>query len=284
MKKTAIPLHQNELTSTGVEIHAISTLSAISPIPHRDDHFMFVLLENGPFIWEIDFTKTILSGPSVSYIAPGQVHRYIDYENSEGWLVFADAGLIQAGYREVLLPHLTARQSSAIEKNDAIFDTLYLLKNVLEQKTLLFQKPLITSLVQTLTGLLASHIVRSQTSANLIGGQKYRSVIRFKQLIGENHKELKEVKAYAELLHITPLYLNEIVKEVTGFTASYWINQVILLEAKRMLYYTSLDVKQIAIELGYNDHAYFSRYFKKHSRETPLTFRKKNHDLSYDTL
>ncbi len=77
----------------------------------------------------------------------------------------------------------------------------------------------------------------------------------------------------AAQLHITPLYLNEIVKEITGFPASYWIHQEIMLEAKRLLYYTNLDVKQIAFDLGYEDHAYFSRFFKKNTGLTAGEFR-----------
>lgn len=82
------------------------------------------------------------------------------------------------------------------------------------------------------------------------------------------------------MLNITPLYLNEIVKEITGFPASYWIQQETILEARRLLYYTDLDIKQIAYRLGYDDHAYFSRFFKKSTGNTASQFRNKNHYLS----
>jgi AraC family transcriptional regulator, transcriptional activator of pobA len=72
------------------------------------------------------------------------------------------------------------------------------------------------------------------------------------------YKQYKQVKDYASFLNITPLYLNEIVKQITGFTVSYWIQQTIMLEAKRLLYYSKMDIKQIAFELGYEDFTYFS--------------------------
>jgi AraC-like DNA-binding protein len=94
--------------------------------------------------------------------------------------------------------------------------------------------------------MVATALVQSKGSVGLIGGQKHQTVIRFKQLVQAHYKALKQVQAYASQLHITPLYLNEIVKEITGFPASHWIHQEIMLEAKRLLYYTDLDVKQIA--------------------------------------
>jgi len=68
-------------------------------------------------------------------------------------------------------------------------------------------------------------------------------------------------------------YLNEAVKETTGFTVSHWIQQQIMLEAKRLLYYSECSAKEIAHELGYEDHTYFSRLFKKTVGRTPIEFR-----------
>ncbi len=71
-------------------------------------------------------------------------------------------------------------------------------------------------------------------------------------------------------------YLNEVVKKTTGFAASYWISQQRLLEAKRLLVYTHLDVQEIGYSLGYPDAAYFSKWFKKHERISPRSFRARN--------
>jgi AraC family transcriptional activator of pobA len=53
--------------------------------------------------------------------------------------------------------------------------------------------------------------------------------------------------------------------------------QEVVLEAKRLLYYSRLNVKEIAYELGYEDHTYFSRLFKQNTEMTPLAFRRIYH-------
>jgi AraC family transcriptional regulator, transcriptional activator of pobA len=273
MKKPVILLHQDELKDMVVDVASINDLTEPIPTAHRDDHYMFIIQQDGYFLWELDFAKITLSGPSICFVAPGQVHRYLKFNECAGWLVFVAPSSIPNAHREMFDSYLNVNQSTSVQQDDAVFQVVALLLKISDQKSLPLQKALLTSLVETLTGLIISHIIQLQSTAHLMSGQKYHMFVCFKQLITEKYKELKQVKAYAVLLHITPLYLNEVVKEITGFSASHWINQEILLEAKRMLYYTSLDVKEIAYLLGYDDHAYFSRFFKKHTGMTALVFR-----------
>jgi AraC family transcriptional activator of pobA len=98
-------------------------------------------------------------------------------------------------------------------------------------------------------------------------------VQEFKRLLNGNVQHLKSPTAYAKLLNISESYLNEAMKKVTGFSVTYWILQEVMLEAKRLLYYSQLNVKEIAHHLGYDDHTYFSRLFKKANQVTPLAFR-----------
>jgi AraC-like DNA-binding protein len=95
----------------------------------------------------------------------------------------------------------------------------------------------------------------------------------FRALLIQEYKKLKSPGDYAAALHLSLSYLNEAVKEATGFTVTYWIHQEVMLEAKRLLYHSSCTVKEIAYELGYEDPTYFSRLFKKTVGKTPGEFR-----------
>ena len=86
---------------------------------------------------------------------------------------------------------------------------------------------------------------------------------------------MKSPAEYAAALNLSLSYLNEAVKACTGFAVSYWIQYEVILEAKRLLYHTDYNVKEIANELGYEDHAYFSRLFKKMVVQTPVEFRRR---------
>jgi AraC-like DNA-binding protein len=92
-------------------------------------------------------------------------------------------------------------------------------------------------------------------------------------LIAAHLTTVKSPAQYASLLNISPAYLNEAVKKTTGFAAGYWIRYAVALEAKRLLFYTDKSVKEIACELGYADHAYFTRLFPGMSGIPPTLFR-----------
>ena len=93
----------------------------------------------------------------------------------------------------------------------------------------------------------------------------------------DNVRTLKSPIQYAKALNYSLSHLNESVKITTGFPISYWIHQQVVLEAKRLLYYTNMDVKEIAFSLGYEDPTYFSRLFSKVTGMSPGAFRQKFH-------
>ena len=73
-----------------------------------------------------------------------------------------------------------------------------------------------------------------------------------------------------------PVYLNEAVKEVTGTSATLYIRNELILQAKRLLVYTGLAVKEVSDRLGIDDYAYFTRMFTQTTGISPTTFRQKN--------
>lgn len=107
--------------------------------------------------------------------------------------------------------------------------------------------------------------------------RKHLITARFKKLLEKNFKTIRKVSDYAEKLYISPTYLNDTIKEVTGQSASETIQERVILEIKGELIQTEDTINQIAYGLGYNDTSYFCRFFKKNTGVSPQTFRETNH-------
>lgn len=279
-KPSKITFHQNELDTYGVEVLPMTKLDDSVQDAHRDDHYMLILLQKGTIEIEIDFHPVIFKGPSLCIVTPGQVHRYLQRKNIAGYFLFIDTKFVTNQYREIFATYEHIRQVAAIHKEDMLFASTLILAQLLSQQEHALSKSLIASQTNTILGITAAHIIQSQSAHYPLSGQRYNIVKQFKQCISTHYKTMKQVQDYAAMLNITPLYLNEVIKEMTGYPASFWIQQEIVLEAQRMLVYTSQDVKQIAWELGYEDPTYFSRFFKKNTGMTALAFRAENHGLS----
>lgn len=78
---------------------------------------------------------------------------------------------------------------------------------------------------------------------------------------------------YADALDLTPKYLSAVIKEVSGCHFTYWIDEPLITEAKKMLYYTDKSIKQISQELGFVDQSKFGRFFKNITGMSPRMFR-----------
>lgn len=100
----------------------------------------------------------------------------------------------------------------------------------------------------------------------------------FKAVLESSFITAKSPSEYAEKLNISTPYLNECIKNTTGFSTTHHIQQRIILEAKRLLYHSDKSIKEIAAELGYDDYPYFSRLFTKITGISALAFRNKNFD------
>jgi AraC family transcriptional regulator, transcriptional activator of pobA len=168
---------------------------------------------------------------------------------------------------------LNSRQIASAQEDEPIFKLSAILEKWLADNDAPLKSAVLSSLIHSISGMIASKMLCSPKTHIGLSTSKYILANKFKQLVKEKFRESKQVKAYAALLNITPIYLNEVMNEITGFSASYWIQQEVLLEAKRLLYYSGMDINEIAYELGYEDAAYFSRFFKKNTGVTASGFR-----------
>lgn len=96
---------------------------------------------------------------------------------------------------------------------------------------------------------------------------------RFLQLVFEKDKAPLTVSEYAEILEVTPNYLNKAVKNRTHRTAIDWIEIARINIAKKLLKDPAVSIADISSLVGLPDQSYFSRFFKKKTGQTPSEYR-----------
>jgi AraC family transcriptional activator of pobA len=97
---------------------------------------------------------------------------------------------------------------------------------------------------------------------------------KFNLMVENNYCKEHSVSFYASALNKSPKTLSNVFLLYGNKTPLQVIQERILIEAKRLLYYTNKSVKEITFDLGFEDPAYFSNFFKKHMSLSPLEFRK----------
>ncbi len=244
--------------------------------PHRDDGYTFILQENGITNIEIDFQIYSIQAPAIIYLHPSQVHRLIAFEKAElsTWII-ADENL-HPKYLRILNELMPASALALSNETLAIFLQVASLSHNLYTKPdeNLYRSTLIES-INSLAALTSS-LYQAQSSLTE-NRTRFNIVARaFRKELDLRYKTVKRPALYADFLNISVSYLNECVKTATGQSLSNNIQQRVMLEAKRLLYHSDKSVKEIAIELGYDDYSYFIRLFVKVTGSKPLYFRNKN--------
>lgn len=97
----------------------------------------------------------------------------------------------------------------------------------------------------------------------------------FRMLLKENYQKQHQVKFYADSLNISTRILTQYIKCSTFKTPKQLIDEHLLLEAKRLFYWSNISSKEVAWQLGFETDSYFNRFFKKHTGKTTKEFHKK---------
>lgn len=249
--------------------------------PHRHNYYTVLIINEAEGLHKIDFNTYELSNKQIFFVAPGQVHQVIETEKSLGFaMTFSNQFLVENsiplafidslnlfqnyGQSPPLLP--IKEQFDAIENFTnqifALFTSGAKMKNLsigAFLKLLLIECNNICAInpIETALDTSGDHLIRT-----------------FKTSVDNNYKKEHSTSFYANVLHITPDHLNRTIKSKIGKTAKEYIQSRIITEAKRLIYFTNLSNKEIGYELGFNEPANFSAFFKKCTQLSPSNFKK----------
>ncbi|MFT4790489.1 MAG: AraC family transcriptional activator of pobA [Arcticibacterium sp.] len=250
--------------------------------PHRHNYYTVLIIKQAKGLHKIDFNSYELSDQQIFFVAPGQVHQVIESEKSLGYaMTFSNQFLIENsipltfisglnifqnyGQTPPLLPN--KEQFHIIEHfTDTIFD---LFTSNVHMKNLSIGAYIKLLLIE------CNNICSINPVETDIDSSGNNLIRKFKELADINYSIEHSTSYYANELHITADHLNRTVKSKIGKTAKEYIQSRIIIEAKRLLYFTELSNKEIGYELGFNEPANFSAFFKKHTQLSPSIFKKR---------
>lgn len=96
---------------------------------------------------------------------------------------------------------------------------------------------------------------------------------QFLRLVTDYHTSERTMGFYAQQLCLTPKYLSKLVKTVSGRSAPDWIDAFVVLEAKNLLKYSDMSIKEIVSRLNFPNQSVFYKFFKSHTGTTPTQYR-----------
>lgn len=272
-------------SNTGIlvqELNSNSRTAHATEIPHRDDHYQLLFAFDGQYHFKIDFEDVNVRAPFVLWVEPAQVHQVIKMIDPKGWIIGIDNSFLEDEFKKFLdgtdkIILITDKQKSFQQSIEIILERAF---HFQKQDHSVFIKRAIFHLINTVLCLL----IRETSSTNTVDGiasKERRAYIieqEFKALLKSHYKDWKSPSQYAKQLSLTTAHLNDSMKEVTGKSVTAHLQEYCMMEAKRLLYFTDLEVREIAFSIGFEDAVYFGKLFRKLTGFTPLGFRNKFRD------
>jgi len=242
---------------------------------HRDENYLLLLQLEGNTKLSVDFQEIHVLGCAVYCLLPGQVHYGISMQRANAWVLAMDAVRIKESHRAILTAFGIRNQPIPLDlfKGELLRDSLMLLSKLSDEYPDDTDDHTLNSMLEVCIGQFVAACLRDKLLVEQSALRPMLITRQFRSLLMMRFRDMKSPSAYAAALNISPAYLNEAVKETTGNPVSYWIHQEVMLEAKRLLFYTNNTVKEISHLLGYTDTFYFTRLFTKITGMPPLQFR-----------
>ncbi|WP_428241615.1 helix-turn-helix domain-containing protein [Gynuella sp.] len=243
-------------------------------LPHKHTRlFQLLLVQQGRAVVSLDGESHALFPHQAIGIAPGVVHGFDFDPGSDGLVITMDEDFLEPIFSRfsdypVCLSQVTWFRNAAEQALPKLFECL---RQSFREAT-----PGNMSLVSILAeALFAAWVHETQSQLQRENNPRDRAethFYKFEKLVNEQFATQKHVSWYARQLGVSPEHLNVICHQVAGTAALNVIHQRVVLEARRLLVYTRLNVSQVAEVLGYRDPAYFSRFFKKKVGVPPKDF------------
>jgi AraC family transcriptional activator of pobA len=269
----------SRVSSTDFHFAPLENMKSTLPYPHRHDFYHVVWVIKGTGHHIIDSVNYEVKPNTLFFMGPGQIHDFVLSDDAVGFAISFSAEFfafkIQNRNSLTEIPIYDFENvTNALYMNEHQAQVLYPILEAISEEYVTEHRgyeDVIWSYLRIF--LMKASRMTEPGSSPRISSRSLLLARRFKGMLEKNFSSLSEASEYARLLKVTERALNEATRQALGHTASRLIRERVMLEAKRMLLHSEISVADVADRLGFDDPAYFSRCFRKHTGRSPIDFR-----------
>ena len=245
-------------------------LGGIADEPHRHNYYTVIWPFEATGKHVVDFKEYPIQRDHLFFVSPGQVHQVITNGSPTGLVIlFTCDFLSRSSIQEDFISNLKLFNLS--DDTPPLFLSeakAVVLKNFALQMMAAFHSDSDLRF-EVIGAYLKLFLIECNSSCTLnpvmdpLSFDGGKNLVRnFKTIVDQQYATLHQVQDYAAHLNVSPNYLNEVIKSVMGISAKDYIQNRLVLEAKRMVTFTQKNSKEIGFHLGFDDPSHFSKFFK----------------------
>lgn len=251
---------------------------SITSKPHRTDFYQIIRVTRGTTIQKVDFTPIELSAGQILFIGKDQVMSFdVESEYSGEILLFTDEFYIRNESDSRLIKQMELLNPLTVNKPVTADDNL---NSIWELMRKIYQPENDNYIPDILHHLLGSMLIYSErindNQGDIVKSPGYLTTLQFTIAVEQNFRNMRKVNDYVAHLGITSKALSKALKSTIGKSPKQYIDERLLLEAKRLLVYSDRTVKEITFDLGFEEPTNFSKFFRELVGLSPIDFKKQH--------
>ena len=248
--------------------------------PVLADEYTIVWIGHATGNAQIDFNTLKVHHQQWFFLTPGQLFNLNTFQTVGTIITFSELFALKNGFergyfRTHPLFHNTT-QLPLISPEGMERTNMDIVIKLIAQESK--RKDSTPQIIQSYLGALlelSSRAFRNAHQENLKHRKIDERAIELYRLIEEYFSSYHDTRFYASQLELTTKRANEIFKQAFQKTITDGVHSRLILEMKRKIGYSMIPINQIALELGFKDPSYMSRFFRKHEKCSPQDFREK---------
>jgi len=250
----------------------------ITGVPHRANFYQIVWIETGNSVQTVDFRPIEIMGGQILFIAKNQVISFDTLSSYSGQIIlFTDLFYNRCDSYSRLMKQINLFNpftgNIPIKTNEILISFWNTMKDEFQAKYDNFQTNALHSL---LTVFLIQASRQNAENITQIQNNDYQIALQFAELVENKYLTLKKVSDYIDLMSVPAKSLSKSLQATTGKAPKQFINDRILLEAKRLLVYSNESIKEITFLLGFDEPTNFGKFFREQTGLTPAEFKKQH--------
>ncbi len=288
--KSFIPRTQQIGVGDDFCLFHIKSIEELRPLeyPCRFEGLMIIYCGTGPVRLSVNLNEYELDDHHLTIVSPEKIVKLTDVPKEGGKDVDLAivamspkfASDLHIDFKRLLNEALTLKRASGIVisgDQEALMANYFELMARVVRTDNPFKDNTLTSLVSSMISFVAgvwSEKLEKLDEAESQSSSRSRMIFeQFIRLAGEYHTKHRNVGFYADKLCLTPKYLSKLIKTASGKSAPEWIDAFVVLEAKNLLKYSDMAIKEIVYRLNFPNQSVFYKFFKGRTGQTPSEYR-----------
>lgn len=290
MKKTILPFKWRdefvniESNSIGNDVILIDKpiISSAFDYPFKVDVTTAIICLKGTTRGMINLKTYETSSPGLIIILPNQIleYKYISEDFSALFIVMSNRFTESLNVEGRLPTFLSIQKNPVVSINqnelEALTDYYKMMQRTITARENPYQLEIAKNLTRAFFYGFGYNVHVTQLREEEKMPKKQKAVEKFLALVQEHHRTERSLEFYADKLFLTPKYLSKLIKENSGISASEWIENYVITEAKALLKSTDMTIQQISDNMNFPSQSFFGKYFKRVEGVSPREYKSSN--------